>query len=129
MILLYWAFCYSTIFYLKNLTQKAYLAHNLEEIDSLRTSFWKLQQVLEDINKSFGPNILIWLTVCNIFIQMDLYDCVQRVSSYVVHGGDLLEGMSFGILAVTDIFDVFMLVYPAINLINQESIFESFQIS
>jgi len=116
MLVLYWAFCHSTIFHMQHFVQKLHIVKSTAEIESLRIAFWKLQQVVEDINYAFGSMILFWLVTCNVYIQIDLYDLAQKIILHVFLGEELAESTLFGMWAVLDFIDIFLIIYPAIKI-------------
>jgi len=121
MILLYWAFCQSVIFNLKNWAETLLVAKSRAQVDALRIAFWKLENVVKDINQSFGLMILIWLTASNFYVQMDAYHFLQRVILHLCNGDGLVKSLPYGIWTVLAIIDVIALIYPAIIINKEES--------
>lgn len=86
------------------------------EVDNFRIALWKLEQVVQDMNKSFWPTILFTLISTNANFNEDMYKFLREAIDFLVLGKEMSEGVSVGIWTLLDIYTILPLLYPAITL-------------
>jgi len=115
--LLFLVFGYSTVYQLSALSRALNERNRSEqEVEKFRFALWKLEEVVQDMNKSFWPTILFTLVSSNANFYEDMYKFLREVIDFIVLGKDLSEGVSVGIWTLLDIYNILPLLYPAISL-------------
>jgi hypothetical protein len=115
--LLFLVFGYSTVYQLSALSKAlSERTRNEKEVEKFRFALWKLEQVVQDMNKSFWPTILFTLVSTNANFNEDMYKFLREVIDFIVLGKDMSEGVSVGIWTLLDVYNILPLLYPAIIL-------------
>jgi len=119
-MILYWALTQSTAAYLDSFREKLeQRTSDGAQVADLRFCCWKLLQIIGDIDKSFGPMLLLVLTSRNIYIEMDVYNVLQNLITYLTEGKMLYKAFICFLWTCLDLLTIFMMLFPAIKILRK----------